>query len=126
MGSSAREGLEYFFKRRCIKNIVPRKRCSKRKWHDRREPELFDNEIRCIEMICLHIKTYCCCDAKSDKHKFTSNELNKKTLEENRIISVTSTNREFLTINDCVAKYEKTARGWSYFYPKCIVQVNGF
>ena len=35
-----------------------------------------------------------------------------------KIINLTSTNRGFWTINHCVATYEQTKKGLSYFYPK--------
>ena len=89
-------------------------------------------------MICLCSKTYCCYDAQSDKYKFSSKGLNKRTLEENgdgpmekylrlmdEIINLTSTNRGFRTINHCVATYEQTKKGLYNFYPKRIVQSDG-
>ena len=33
-------------------------------------------------MLCLYSKTYCCCDNKSDKFKFSSKGLNKRVLED--------------------------------------------
>ena len=90
------------------------------------------------EMICLCSKIYCCYDAQSEKYKFSSKSLNKRTLEENEdgpmekyrrvmdeIINVTSTNRGCRTINHCAATYEQTQKGLSYFYPKRIVQSDG-
>ena len=96
-------------------------------------------ESRCTEMICLCSKTYCCYDAKSDKYQFSSKELNKRTLEETRdgplekyrrvieeIVNLTSsTYRRFRTINHCVATYEQTKKGLSYFYPKRKVLSDG-
>ena len=89
-------------------------------------------------MICLCSKTYCCYDAKSDKYKFSSKGLNKRTLEEtgdgpmekyrrvmDEIINLTSTNRGFRTINHWVATYEQTKKGLSYFYPKRVVLADG-
>ena len=89
-------------------------------------------------MISLCSKTYCCYDAKSDKYKFSSKRLNKRTLEENgdgplekyrrvtdEIINLTSPNGGFRTINHCAATYEQTKKGLSYFYPKRIVQSDG-
>ena len=89
-------------------------------------------------MICLCSKTYCCYDAQYDKCKLSSKSLNKRTLEENgdgpiekfrrvidEIINLTPTNRGFRTINHCVATYEQTKKGLSYFYPKRIVQSDG-
>ena len=89
-------------------------------------------------MIFLCSKTYCCYDAKSDKYKFSSKGLNKRTLEEtgdgpmekyrrvmDKIINLTLTNRGFRTINHCVATYEQTTKGLSYFYPKRVVLADG-
>ena len=121
-----------------IQNFFPRTCFSKHRKHDKREPGLFKEEFRCTEMICFCSKTYCCYDAQSDKFKFSSKGLNKRTLEENgdgpmekyrrvmdEIINPTSTNRGFRTINTCVATYEQTKKGLSYFYPKRIVQCDG-
>ena len=69
-------------------------------------------------MICPCSKTYCCYDAKSDKYKFSSKSLNKRTLEE--------TADGFRTKNHCVATYEQTKKGMSYFYPKRVVLADGF
>ena len=41
------------------------------------------------------------------------------------IINLTSTNKGFRTINHCVATYEQTKKGLSYFYPKRIFQTDG-
>ena len=119
-------------------NFFPRTCCSKHKKYYKREPGLFKEEFRCTEMICLCSKTYCCYDAKSDKYKFSSKGLNKRTLEEtgdgpmekyrrmmDEIINLTSTNRGFRTINHCVATYEQTKKGLSYFYPKRVVVADG-
>ena len=107
------------FQADAIQNFFSRTCCSKHKKHDKREPGLFKEGFRCTEMICLCSKTYCCYDAQSDKYKFSSKGLNKRTLEENgdgqmekyrrvmdEIINLTSTNRGFRTINHCVAMYE--------------------
>ena len=119
-------------------NFSPRTCCSKHKKHNKREPGLLKEEFRCSEMICLCNKTYCCYDAKSDKYIFSSKGLNKRTLEEtgdgpmekyrrvmDEIINLTSTNRGLRTINHCVATYEQTKKGLSYFYPKRIVLADG-
>ena len=124
-----------FFQADVIQNFFPITCCSKHKKHDKREPGFFKEELRCTEMSFLCSKTYCCYDAQSDKYKFSSKGLNKRTLEENgdepmekyrcvmdEIINLTSTNRGFRTINHCVATYEQTKKGLSYFYPKRIVQ----
>ena len=44
-------------------NFFPRTCCEKDKKHDKREPDLFKEEFRCTEMLCLCSKTYCCYDA---------------------------------------------------------------
>ena len=62
--------------------LFPRICCSKHIKHDRREPGLFEEEFRCTETICLCSKTYCCFDQSTDKIKFSSKGLNKRTLEE--------------------------------------------
>ena len=126
------------FKADAVQNFFPRTCCDKHKKHDKREPGLFKEEFKCTEMICLCSKTYCCYDAKSDKYKFGSKGLNKRTLEETgdgplekyrrvmeQIINLTSTNRGFRTINHCVATYEQTKKGLSYFYPKRKVLSDG-
>ena len=126
------------FKADVVKNFFPGTCCDKHKKHDKREPGLLKEEFRCTEMICLCSKTYCCYDAKSDKYKFNSKGLNKRTLEETgdgpfekyrrvmeEIINSTSTNRGFRTINHCVATYEQTKKGLSHFYPKLKVLSGG-
>ena len=52
--------------------------------HDKREPGLFKEEFRCTEMLCLCSKIYCCYDSNSNKYKFSSKGLNKRTLEDCR------------------------------------------
>ena len=91
-------------------NFFPRTCCEKHKKHDKREPGLFKEEFRCTEMLCLCSKTYCCYDAKSNKYKFSSKGLNKRTFEDSgdgpmakyqKVLieqeNVTSTNRVFRT-----------------------------
>ena len=108
------------------------------KKHDKREPGLFKEEIRCTEMLCLCSKTNCCYDNKSDKLKFSSKRLNKLVLEDSgdgpltkyrRVLdeanNLMSTNKGFRTINHMVATYEQTKKGLSYFYPKRQVQDDG-
>ena len=82
-------------------------------------------------MLCLCSKTYCCYDKHTNKHKFSSKGLNKRTLEEcgdgapmpkyrivlEEAVNVTSTNEGFKTIQQSVATYEQTKKGLSYFYP---------
>ena len=75
------------------------------------------------EMLCLCSKTYCCYDAKSDKYKFSSKGLNKRTIEDcgdgpmtkyRRVLAdqnnVTSANRGFRTKEPSIATYEQTKR----------------
>ena len=89
-------------------------------------------------MLCLCSKTYCCYDNKTDKFKFRSRGLNKRSLEDSgdrpmskyrrvlaEAINLTSTNRGFRTINHMSATYEQTKKGLIYFYPKRQVQDNG-
>ena len=89
-------------------NFFPRSCCAKHKKHDKREPGLFKEEFRCTQMLCLCSKIYCCCDSNSNKYKFSSKGLNKRTLDDcgdgpmakyrkflHELIHVTSTNRGF-------------------------------
>ena len=82
-------------------------------------------------MFCLCSKTYCWYDRKSNKYKFSSKGLNKRTLEDcvdgpmskfrkvlEEAVNVTSTNRGFRTMEQSVATYEQTKKGLYYFYPK--------
>ena len=62
--------------------------------NNKREPELFKEEFRCIEMLCLCIKTHCYYDNKSDKLKFSSKGLNKQVLEDSGDSSMAK-NREY-------------------------------
>ena len=119
-------------------NFFPRVCCNKHKKHDKREPGLFKEEFRCTEMICLCSKTYCCYDSNSNKYKFSSKGLNKRTLEDSgdgpmakyrkvldEAVNVTSTNRGFRAMKHNVVTYEQTKKGLSYFYPKRIVEEDG-
>ena len=113
-------------------NFFSRTCCNVHKKHDKREPGLIKEEFRCAEMLCLCSKTYCCYDKQTNKHKFSSKELKKGTLEEcgdggpmskyRKVLeeanNVTSTNRGFRTIQHSVATYEKTKKGLSYFLSK--------
>ena len=56
--------------------FFPRTFCIVHKKHNKREPGLFKEELRCTEMLCLCSKTYCCYDNKSDKMNFSSSGLN--------------------------------------------------
>ena len=109
-------------------NFFPRTCCAKHKKHDKREPGLFKEEFRCTQMLCLKNGTYCCYDSNSNKYKFSSKALNKRTLEDcgdgpmakyrkvlDAFINVTSTNRCFRTAHHSVATYEQTKKELSYF-----------
>ena len=70
-----------------------------------------------LEMLCLCSKTYCCNDKHTNKYKCSNKGLNERTLEKcgdrgpmskyrkvlEESVNVTSTNREFLTIQHSVA-----------------------
>ena len=99
-------------------NFFPRTCCSAHKKHDKREPGLFKEEFRCTEMLCLCSKTCCCYDRNSNKYKFSSKGLNKRTLEGcgdgpmtkyrkvlEEAVNVTSTNSGFRTTKHRVATY---------------------
>ena len=119
-------------------NFFPRTCCAEHKKHDKREPGLFKEEFRCTEMLCLCSKTFCCYDFNSNKYKFSSKRLNKRTLEIcgdgplakyqkvlDEFINAISTNRGFRTVQHKVAAYQQTKRGLIYFYPKKIVDADG-
>ena len=105
-------------------NFFPRSCCNAHKKHDKRELGLFKEEFRCAEMFCLCSKTYCCYDEQTNKQKFSSRGLNKRTLEDcgdggpmpeyrkalEEAVNVTSTNRSFRTIQHSVATYEQTKK----------------
>ena len=119
--------------------FFPRICCIDHKKHDKRAPGLFKEEVRCAEMLCLFSKTYRCYDKQTNKHKFSSKRLNKRTLEEcgdggprpkyrkvlEEAVNVTSTNRGFRTSQHSVATCEQTKKGLSYFCPKRIVEEDG-
>ena len=119
-------------------NFFPRTCCNVHMKHDKRESGLFKEEFRCAEMLCLCSKTNCCYDRKSNKYKFSSKGLNKRTLEDcgdgpmskyrkvlEEAVNVTSTNRGFRTMKHSVATYQQTKKGLSYFYPKRVVEEDG-
>ena len=113
-------------------NFFPRTCRTAHNKHDEREPGLFREEFRCSELLCLCSKTYCCYCRKSNKNKFSSKGLNKRTVEDcgdggpmskyrkvlEEAVNVTSTNRGFRTMKHTVATYEQTKKGLSSFYPK--------
>ena len=113
---------QYFFPRTC---------CSAHKKHNNRELGLSEEEFRCSEMLCLCSKTYCCYDQKSNKYKFSSKGLNKRTLEDcgdgpvskyckvlQKALNVISNNRGFRTIQQNVATYEQTKKDCLTFFQK--------
>ena len=63
-------------------NFFPRISCAMHKQHDKRQPALFREEIRCIEMLCLCSKTYCCYDSLSNKFKLLSKRPNNCKFED--------------------------------------------
>ena len=118
--------------------FFPRTCCTKHIKHDKREPGLFKEEFPCTERLCLCSNTYCCYDSNSNRYKFSSKGLNKRTLEDcgdgpmakyrkvlNEFNNVTSTNRKFRTVHHSVATYEQTEKGLSHFYSKRIVHSDG-
>ena len=118
--------------------FFPRTCCAKHKQHDKREPGLFKEELRCTEILSLSSKTYCCYDATSNKLKFSSKSLNKRVLVQsgdgllekyrrvlNKKVNVTSNNRGFRTNNHSLATYEQVQKSLTYFHPKRIVETVG-
>ena len=89
----------------------------------KREPRLFKEDIRCTETLCLCSKSYCCYYNKSNKFKLSSKGLNTQDLQDSRdgpmskyirvldgVVNLTSTNREFTTVNQMVATYKQTKK----------------
>ena len=112
------------FTAKSTKNFFRRTCCTKNIQHDKREPGVFKEEFRCTEMLCLCNKTYCCYDTHSNKYKFSSKSLNKRTLEDcsdgpmakyrnilDEFNNVPSTNRGFRTVHHSVATCEQTKNG---------------
>ena len=75
---------------------------------------------------------------KSNKYKFSSKGLNKRTLGDSgdgpmtkyrkvleEAVNVASTNKGFRTMKHSVATYEQTKKGLSNFYPKRLVEEDG-
>ena len=75
VNSFTADAVAIFFRRTC---------CVQHKQHDKREPDLFKEEFRYTEVLCLCSKTYCCIDVTSNKLKLTSKGLNKRVLEQRR------------------------------------------
>ena len=111
-------------------NFFPRTCCTAHKKHDKREPGLFTEEFRCSEMLCLCSKTYSCYDRKSNKYKFSSRGLNKRTLEDSgggfmskyrkvleEAVNVTSINRVFEQRNIALQPTNRQ-KGIALFLPK--------
>ena len=126
------------FTAKATSNFLPRTCCTAHKKHDKREPGLLKEEFKCLEMLCLCSKTYCCYDRKSSKYKLSSKGLNKRTLEDcgdgpmskyrkvlEEAVNVTLTNRGFRTLKQSVATYGQTKKGLCYFYPKRLVEEDG-
>ena len=117
-------------------NFSPRTCCNTHRKQNKREPGLLKEKFRCAEMLCLCSKTFCCYNKHTNKYKFSSKGLNKRTLEDcgeggpmskyrkvlEESVNVPSTNRRFRTIQHSVATYEQTKKGLSYFYPNRIVE----
>ena len=101
-------------------NFFPRICYNVHKKHYKREPGLFKEEFRCAEILCFCSRTSCCYDKHTNKYKFSSKGLNKRTLEDcgdggpmskyrkvlGESVNVTSTNRRFGTIQHSVATYD--------------------
>ena len=63
-------------------NFFHRTCCTEHKKYDEREPGLFKEDFSCTEMLCLCSKNCCCYDCNTNKYKFLSKNLNKRTLED--------------------------------------------
>ena len=129
-----------FFKAVAKSKFFPCTCCSLHKMHDEKQP-VFSKRILDIqksEMLCLCSKRYCCYDNKSDKFKFSSKGLNKRVREDSGDglmakyrslldydFNLTSTNREFRTVNPMVATYQQTKKGLRCFYPKSQAGADG-
>ena len=105
--SSDADACNSFYLRTC---------CAGHKEHDKKDPGLFKEELRCTELLCLCSKAYCCYDCISKKFIFSDKGLNKQTFEESgcrrmtksrqvldETVNVNSANRRFRTMNHCVA-----------------------
>ena len=47
---------------------------------DKKEPDLYNEELWCTKLLCFCSQTYCCYDRRSKKYKFSRKSLNKRTL----------------------------------------------
>ena len=75
------EGCSNSFSANSSSNFFPRTCCIERIKHDKPAAGLFKEEFRCTEIIYLCSKIYCCSDQNTEKIKFSSKGLNKRTLE---------------------------------------------
>ena len=88
-------------------------------------------------MLCLWSKTYGGYDSISNKYKFSSKNLNKRTLEDcgdgpmakyrevlDEFNTATSTKSRFRTVHHGAATYEQTKKWLSCFHPKRIVDAD--
>ena len=82
LGLLRTEDCKEDFTANATNNFFPRTCCTKHIKHDKREHGLFKEVFRSTEMLCLCSKTYCCYDSKSNKYKFSSKSLSKRTLED--------------------------------------------
>ena len=110
-------------------HFFPRTCCAKHRKQNKRELGLFKEEFRCTEYLYLCSKTYCCYDSVNSKFKFSSKGLNKRTIDDSgegpmvkngKVLdeteNVTYISRGFRTKSHCVATYEHTKKGLSYFF----------
>ena len=112
-------------------NFFPRTWCTAHKKHERREPGLIKEELKCSERLCLCSKSYCCYDRKNYKYILSCKGLRKRTLEDcgggpmskyrkvlEEAVNVTSTNSGFRRTEHSVANYEKKTKGIVLSLPK--------
>ena len=108
------------------------------KKHNKIEPSLFEEEITCTEMLSLCSKTCCCCGRRRNEQKFSSESLNKRTVEDwgdgpmskyrkvlNESRNVTLTNGWFRTDKLCLEISEQNLRKLYSFSPKRTVEEDG-
>ena len=126
------------FSRNARDDFFPGLCCNTHKKHDKREPGLFNEEVRCTEKSFLCSKLYCCYDWKSYKYKFSSKCLNKRTLKNcsdgpmskyrkvpDESFNITSINRRLQLVQQSAATYELTKKKLSCFCCKRIVEKYG-
>ena len=90
-------------------------------------------------MLCLLSITFSCYDSNFNKYKLNSKGLNERTLEDcddgpltkyrtvlDEFINITSTNSGFRSLHHSVPPYEQTRKGLFFFFPKRIVDADGF